>query len=289
MSRAHQRHWGLAESDWHSGHRLGLCNPDAQILDPDQGIRVPPVLTEFQKYIWELRTEYLNTVWEMTGSSPVVYFLAGDVTHGQDHGEQLMGSRQADQRTIAKANAAPILERRNVRSARIASGTGVHAFGEGSSEIDLAEALADKWPRKDIGVAHHARANIAGTEAVFDVTHHGPSEGSRWWLKGNNALWYLKDRMLRDLALGKRPAHVYLRGHYHCNVWVTYRMEWCGEMIESHLVVIPSWCGLGDFARKVTQSEPTITNGLYLFGLKGGAVTVHPMTNTMDLRMEEEL
>ena len=284
-----QRRWVLAESDPHAGHKLGLCNPDALILEPDnkQGIRVKPTLTEFQTYIWDLRQEYLNNVWTMTGYSPVVYFMAGDATHGKDHGEQLMASRQADQRAIAKANAAPVLEQRNVKTARLITGTGVHVFGEGSSEIDLCESLADKWPKKDIGVVHHGRPLIDGVR--FDLAHRGPSGGSRWWLRGNTARYYLRDRMLDDMALGKRPADVYLRGHYHVNIWETLRMEWRGEMIESHLILLPSWCGLGDYARGITGSTPKITNGLYLFELRGGAVTVHPMTRTMDLRMEEEL
>lgn len=283
-----KRRWVLAESDPHAGHKLGLCNPDAQIMDPDQGVRVTPTLTEFQKYIWDLRQEYLNNVWELTGHAPVVYFMDGDVTHGNGHMDQLMSTRQADQRTIAKANMAPILERRSVKTARLLTGTGVHVFGEGSSEIELADALADKYARVDIGVAHHSRANIDGV--VFDVAHHGPSGGSRAWLEGNIATYYLRDRMLKDLALGKRPASVYLRGHYHVNRWVTLRMDWQGECIESHLVVLPSWCGLGDYARKITRSSPTVVNGLYAFELRDGAVTrIVPFVQTLDLRLEEEL
>ena len=149
-------------------------------------------------------------------------------------------------------------------------------------------SLADKYPRVDIGVAHHSRYTIGGV--IFDMAHHGPSSGSRWWLRGNTARYYLRDRMLDDMALGKRPADVYLRGHYHVNLWETLRVEWCGQLVESHIIVLPSWCGLGDYARKITRSEPTITNGLYAFECRGGAVTrIVPMVATLDLRTEEEL
>ena len=169
MSERYKRRWVLAESDPHAGHKLGLCNPDAQILDPDQGIRVPPTLTEYQRYIWDLRTEYLNNVWEMAGNAPVVYIMGGDITHGKDHGEQLMASRQSDQRAIARANMTPVLERRNVKVLRFVTGTGVHVFGEGSSEIELVDRLTESHPRHDIGIAHHSRLALDG------VVRRGPS------------------------------------------------------------------------------------------------------------------
>lgn len=279
--------WVLAEADWHSGHKLGLCNPEAQILDPDQGRHVSPTLTEFQRYTWDLRQSYLNSFFEMAGRSDVICFLAGDLTHGNGHMDQLMGTRQADQRSIARANVEPILGHRNVKALRALTGTAVHVFGEGSSEIELVDRLAEVYPKKDIGIAHHARTSVNGV--TFDVAHHGPSGGSRAWLKGNTARYYLRDRMWRDLSLGKRPANVYLRGHFHVNVWETLRMDWHGETITSHLVVLPSWCGLGDYARKITRSDPAITNGLYAFEVRPDGLRVVPMVQALDLRIEEEL
>ena len=101
------------------------------------------------------------------------------------------------------------------------------------------DRLTESHPKLDIGIAHHGRFAVDGV--TFDLAHHGPSSGSRWWLRGNTARYYLRDRMLDDMALGKPPADVYLRGHYHVNIWETLRVEWQGEMITSHLVVLPSW------------------------------------------------
>lgn len=285
-----QRRFALAEADLHSFHKLGLCNPDTLVMDADTGTEQPLGigLGEFQRYMWERRQEYINNAFDIIGARPCAYLMVGDVTHGNGHSEQLMGSRISDQYAVAHYNLLPIVERRNVRQVRLMTGTGVHSFGEGTSEIVVAARLREKFKRKDISVVGHGRFDIGG--AIFDVAHHGPGRGSRWWLEGNTARYHLRDRMTRDLSMGKRPAHVYLYGHHHVDVCEMVRIPWQGETYRSYIVVLPSWCGLGEYARKVTRSAPVIENGLYLFEIVDGRVIVYDeFVSRFDVRIEETL
>ena len=65
-----------------------------------------------------------------------------------------------------------------------------------------------------------------------------------------------------------------------------------GSYVESHLIVLPSWCGMTEFARQSTKSEYELTNGLVLFEIIPGdqiPVRVHPFVKTLDLRTKETL
>ncbi len=283
-----KKRYVLAEADTHSGHKLGLCNPLTKVLDADTGTAQLLELGIFQQYLWQERTKYIKNAFDIIRSHPCTYILNGDVTHGNGHTEQLMGSLISYQFTIAHYNLLPIIERRNVRTIRLMSGTGVHSFGEGTAEITVAERLQADFKRKDIGVLAHGRLEIGG--GIFDVSHHGPSGGSRWWLEGNTARYHLRDRMMRDLSIGLEPAHVYLYAHYHTDIHEVLRIVWNGRVYRSHLVVLPSWCGLGEYARKVTKSTPIIENGLYLFEINDGRVTVYDeFVSRFDTRVEQTL
>ena len=280
----------LAEADPHSGHILGLCNPKTKVLDADTGTAQPldAKLGEFQQYLWQERTRYIKNAFDIIRSHPCTYILNGDVTHGNGHPEQIMSTRISDQYAIAHYNLLPIIERRNVKMIRLMSGTGIHSFGEGTSEITVAERLQADYKHKDIGVVAHGRLKIGG--AIFDVAHHGPGRGSRWWLEGNTARYHLRDRMVRDLSIGLEPADVYLYAHFHVDVCEVVRMPWQGKTYKSHVIVLPSWCGLGEYARKVTKSAPIIENGLYLFEINDGRVTVYDeFVSRFDTRVEQTL
>jgi hypothetical protein len=125
---------------------------------------------------------------------------------------------------------------------------------------------------------------------VLDVAHHGPHPGTRDWLFGNVATLYLRDRIYRDRALGQEPASVYLSGHYHHWVHVTLYQTWQGEDRRYDLVVLPSFCGLGEYARKATRSDPSLTTGLGLFEVIDGRLAdIRPVTQVWDLRTCEDV
>ena len=59
---------------------------------------------------------------------------------------------------------------------------------------------------------------------------------------------------------------------------------------ESRMVIVPSLCGLGDYARKVTKSQSRLTVGIMAFVIERGKIAdVVPLTDTVDLRTEEML
>ncbi len=95
--------------------------------------------------------------------------------------------------------------------------------------------------------------------------------------------------MVKDLSGKLNPAHVYLRGHYHVYIREFLEMPWQGTLLESWLVVCPSWAGPTTYARKVTKSTPFVDNGLILLESQGDSVRVHRMVEPFDLRTTEAI
>jgi hypothetical protein len=281
-----RRRWVLAEADTHAGHKVGLCNPVAVLLD-DQKNEAGVNLGAYQRHIWDLRMAFLQEVATLAGRAEVIHVHDGDVTHGNKHASGLITTRIEDQMEIADWNMRPVYDLPGVRRGRFISGTEAHTFGEASSEIALAKRLSLRYPKYDIQPLAHSVLEVDGV--VLDVSHHGPGAGIRQWTRGNVARHYLRSRMWQDFKRGRKPADVYLRGHYHTFVWETLREQFGGEMVTSHLVVLPSWCGMTEYARQATKSEYEVTNGLVLLELAAGRVEVHPMVRSLDLRVEEKL
>lgn len=283
----------LILSDFHAGHKLGLCPPDIELYDesPDgQLIPFTPELTAFQQMLWLHLTETILTrANEVAGDDPLYLFLLGDPTHGNRHPEQLMTTRAADQIVIAQATSEAIIERLpGVLLVRSAVGTGSHEFGEASASILVGNALARAHPDLDIRTLYHGYADVNGVN--IDYAHHGPTAGRRVWLYGNEARFYLRDIMLRSILAGQRPPDLVLRGHIHQLVSVTEGV-WAGNrMHSSRLVICPSMCGLSDYARQVTRSAGGIVIGGVIIVVENGhARDPEYVTLSWDLRTKERL
>ena len=276
----------LYEADSHGGHRLGLCNPNA-LLTTEDGDEVNPQLGSFQKYIWELRTDAIEWAVALAAGDEIIPGHGGDITHGKKYPEQLFTDSVAEQVEIAFHNMLPLFGLPNVRAGRLIHGTASHVLGQGSTEILVAKLLQGAFPDKDIKPLAHVLLNIRGK--IFDVAHHGPGAGIRQWTRGNVARHYLRSQMWQDFKCGNRPADVYLRAHYHTFVWETIRERFDGEMREVHLIIMPSWCGMTEYARQATHSEYELTNGLVAFEIANGDLTIHPRVTTLDLRVRETI
>jgi hypothetical protein len=275
-------------SDSHAGHRLGLCNPETDLYDTDQYGNIikqyRPDLTAFQEYLW-FDVHLPACEWLKKQKGQMVVMHMGDMTHGDGHIEELMGSRMHNQIRIATANLAPIINPK-LKAFRVALGTGMHEFGEGSAALLVIDQLQAEYRNIDCRAMYHGLAEIAGVG--IDYAHHGPGAGLRTWLRGNVAQIYLRDLMLEELQQGNIPPQLVLRGHVHEYVNV---MQMClaldGE-IWSRLVVVPSMCGLGDYGRKATRSEFILRNGHIVFIIENGRIVdVYPMIKTLDLRTKE--
>ena len=53
------------------------------------------------------------------------------------------------------------------------------------------------------------------------------------------------------------------------------------------MIVLPSWCGMTEYARQATKSEFELTNGLVAFEIDKGKLSIQPIVTTLDLRVRE--
>lgn len=279
------------ETDTHGGHRQGLCNPDTVIPDstPDgEYYEYTPNLTATQKYLWDLRETNIRTLVEWTKDERLDYLHAGDQTQGNKYMSELVSTATHAQVFIAMANSDPILKLTNLNAARFVHGTQAHEFGEGTTGHLLQQMYAEKYPDKNIKLAWHYLLDFNGL--TVDLAHHGPFPGSRSWLKGNVARYYLQSHMMAELLAGKEPPKLYLRGHYHEEVWETVRIKTNGKWHISTIMVIPSMCGMGVYGRQATRSAPKVTNGMVMIKHEDGNILdARWETKTLDIRTKEML
>ena len=282
----------VALADMHAGHVLGLLNPDTvlvrQIDDKGKKEEWCPEPTATQRFMWPLYLEHLNSLTDLADGDEVIVFHAGDPTQGTKHPQGIIdGVSRSDQRIIAEWNLKPIVGMPNVKAVRLFTGTPAHVW-PGSADAKVAWALQQEYPAKDIESVHHSRTNVDGV--LFDTSHHGPHPGSRDWLRGNVALYYLRDRIYRDRRMGKKAARVYIRAHRHTWVHVMLDERWMDEHGYHDLTVVPSYCGLTAFARTVTQSDPELVNGMCVYEIVDGKLRdIYPFVHYQDLRLEETL
>ena len=152
----------------------------------------------------------------------------------------------------------------------------------------MANQLQGEFPAVDIKPVSHGMATVGGLRV--DYAHHGPSPGIRFWTRGWAAERHLRDRMMTELSAGRKPPDLYLRGHVHERTWVTQRLYWGDAWHESHLVVVPSMCGVGAYARQIMKSVYLSTNGGVLFEVwNGKIVDATWLTHTKDIRTYEQL
>lgn len=276
-------------SDPHSGFELGLTNPDTKLTDHNGIERPAPDLNESQKFIWEVYTSGLSQVRDLAGKDPTHLLWMGDLTHGKKFHEEQITTRLSDQVIYASYAMKPAYSLPNVKSSRMALGTGAHVFGQGSSEILLAALLKEKHPKIDTRALYHGLAQY-GENFTIDYAHHGPPPGSRNWLKGNVARLYLQSKMMDDLDAGNKPATLVSRGHYHSFVKTWYGLSRMGQWFESWLIIMPPLCLPGDFTRKATSSGYRVSPGIVAIEIINGKLyDIHPFTQTLDMRTVESL
>ena len=286
--RKQKRRIVAALSDIHSGYRLGLLNPDTVLVraKPKGGDEDwTPDLTTTQVELWKVYLKNIKEIKRFAGRDEIIAIHGGDATQGSRYNARIEGVTDEDERTIAVANLMPFMSFLNVQKMRLVTGTESHV--PDSAEARIARTLREE-SGKDVQCLHHARTAIDGV--TLDIAHHGPFPGSRDWLHGNVATYYLRDRIYKDRRGGIEPATVYLRGHFHEWVHVTLNDCWEGVDRTHHLIVLPSFSGLTHFARKVTKSTPYLTTGMAAFEIIDGELArIKPVKQTWDLRCEEEL
>lgn len=274
-------------SDTHGGFKLALMNPATQLFSEDEyGNLSPwqPALTKSQEYLWKIYTEQAGKAFEIADGREMMVLHLGDACHGYKYPQGLVSTRMSDQAVIADYNARPWFEYPQLKYFRQVIGTQAHNGGEGSLELILANYLSARYPGVDIKPFYHG--NMMYNGVMVDCAHHGPHPGTRNWLIGNTARFYLRDLMQREIMNGNKPPDIVLRGHYHSPV---YEYLESGKR-ESRLYVLPSYSMYNDHATQATQSQNEITHGMIVFEMEDGRVTAtHRLYNKIDIRTTETL
>jgi len=283
----HRRVIVAVVADMHSGSSLALMDPEIEIKQADtNGHLIPfkPKLTESQEYLWECYTKDLKEVKHLAKKSEIFLIVNGDSTQGNKHPSLLVSNRMSDQIIIARGNLQPWMELPNLSAARIVVGTGAHNFAEGAADILIADQLKAIYKEKNIENLYHGLLDFNGYE--IDYAHHGPYPGSRDWLRGNVAGYYLKDIMMRSIRKYQKPPDAVLRAHYHSFVQVPVYVD----NFFSQLFVSASYSMLGDYAHQAARSPDTISNGLFCLEVIDGKLRdTHKFLHTLDIRTKESL
>lgn len=283
----------LALADLHSGNKLGLLSPETVLLEEDGHgslVEYHPTLSKLQEVLWPLFTGDCDKLKDLAGDDEIIVIVQGDLVQGDKHkGLQVSPGRPSDQNAIAVANLAPILSLPNVKQVRIASGTAAHDGPGADVPAELLRLLQALYPHITFKLRYHGVLNINGLR--IDYAHHGPHPGTRRRLKGNAARLYLRDLVEREWQDHMRiHARITTRAHQHAYLNIPYVDSINGVEYEFSLFLIPSWCGIDDFIRKVSKSTISQEFGMIAFEIVDGTlIKAHPLLHEIDLRTEEAL
>ena len=283
-------------SDTHAGSKLALCNPDVVIQRPiveldEQGINqlgfedYRPPIEPVQEIIWEKYIEARDDFVEIAGSDPIFLLHLAEVCEGTYYKNSSMNLKKDEQVQIAVANMSPWKGLKNLKMVRILSGDRPHEFDEGSAGRLVAAILKKDF--KDVRAMPNSLLNIGGFK--IDYAHQGPYPGSRKWLEGNVARLYLIDYMMRELIeMGREPADLLLRGHFHEPVEVRHAMRFQGGMKRSALMISPSMKFPDSHAKKMIQNRFGATIGMSMVEVVNNKILdFHHRYTTVDTRTWE--
>lgn len=252
-------------ADPHSGHELGLTNPDTVLYSKNEHGDIAPykiIMSPFQDWLWrDVYIPGVELVKKFAGSTPVTVFSLGDLTQGvkYDNGHYSL----ENQISIAERIFEPMQKSVQISEMYFVAGTGAHDPQAGST-VAVAERFQSKGVRAK--PLYHLLLDDNGYE--IDVTHHGPHPGTRSHLRGNVARYWLRDVMTREMKHRGRCASIYLRAHRHV---VVDEQTHDGEHIaRSRLVVCPPFTGINDFARQITNGDFYLTVGMFAFMVENG-------------------
>ena len=276
-------------SDTHGGHRHGLLNPSTVLEETDEEGNMlkdyHPQMTRIQEYLWEQYMKWIDEVRAIAGADPLYIAINGDITCGNKYPQLLVSDRVADQFAIAEANFWPIYDLKP-SAVRIIKGTGAHVFNQGTSEIMVSMLLKAKYPEVSTVVKDHGLFTVEGVEV--DISHHGPPPGSRKWLEGNEARYYLRSAMLDEITAGNVPPRIYYRAHYHQSVEESLIVKANGNRYKSTLIITPSLAFIDSHTRQTVKSPSRITHGMSVAELIDSELLRHiPLEKTIDIRSKE--
>ena len=270
-------------SDKHAGSKLALLPPTVKLTDPNTEEQYSPTLNWAQRQFWEWYERDREAVLKWANGDPITLFDMGDPTQGNRFPTELVTTSAAEQILIALETARYYAQEKNVQMVYQVVGTDVHEFGESTASVLLAKQLEEKHKHLKVQVLQHGLKAVGGV--TFDVAHHGPSGGSRDWLRGNVLRLYAQSIMDGDLGAGRTPPQVILRGHYH---------EYVSEVVtrrhhETRAMILPSWQWPNIHALKVAKSPTAFSVGTVALAVENGEIIGRPWVSlhTVDLRTKQ--
>jgi hypothetical protein len=278
-------------SDTHGGHRHGLMNPETTLPEENEKGEIVgdyhPQMTPIQKYLWEIYSKGIAKVKQIAGDDPIYLVVNGDITAGNKYPQLLVSDRISDQFLIAFGDFVPWYQQKP-KAVRFIKGTGAHVFNQGTSEIVVSDMCSKAYPEISTKVMDHGLFTIAGVQ--IDISHHGPVAGSRNWLKGNEARYYLRSAMMEEIVAEHVPPRLYFRSHYHEEIEETLIVKANGNRYKSTLVITPSFAFIDSHSRQTVKSPARISHGMFAVEIVDGELLrTIPLTNTIDIRSKEVL
>lgn len=279
-------------SDTHAGHIFGLLNPETKFKEYDEEgeqYDYSPRLTKPQEYLWELYQSHIEKVREISNGCPIIVLHNGDLTVGMKYPTQMSFTAISNQLIAAKYNMYPWFDLPNLVAFRMTYGTQSHEFFEGTAPRMVVASLEEKFPDKDIRMMRHGLTEIDNID--FDYAHHGPYPGSRKWLEGNVARYYLRDLMMRKIMAGKKPPAFVIRSHYHTPLEEKLTIPANGDLYRSYLFITASYELLGDYGQQATRSVDTVSNGILVLECEDDHLVNEPhwLTKSVDIRTKEKI
>jgi len=298
-SRKAERQILVVFSDTHGGDKKGLLNPDTMLYqevpvmsDSGMAVELQPVqvtLNPYQRYLWDIYQKHIEETFALADGDPVAVFHNGDLTQGIKYRDGLNYSDMGSQFFVGASNMRPWFGYQNMRWFRVIWGTDSHIFGEGTAPRLIFDALKRDYPKVDLNMSQHSLATFGGV--TFDIAHHGPTGGKRSHLRGNELRYYIKSLMDDEIKRDHKPPDVVVRGHYHVRV-EEYVVDWYGKYGRHRTIacISPSYQGMNEHARQMSQSADRVTNGHVAFEIVNGKVLdVHWFCHSVDMRKKEVL
>lgn len=282
--------------DTQSGHSMGIVNPETVIPEIDlnpEGKRVVvgyrhPDMRPIQKRLWAWSEEDRQNISKLAGKDEIAFLEMGDLTQGNRFTDDLAETALAPQVIMSDWLMRPWLEMKSVKQAYVVKGTGVHVWGEGSTETILTQLLKNRYPKKSIKIASHYLLSIDGF--LMDVAHHGASAGTRNWTRGNMLRLY-SESILRDCLDLRQPVpHALLRAHYHEFTYARAIHQTGGSVWEFPAWITFPYCFIGSHGEKAVKSPNSMGVGTLAFEIINGKLyDWHKFGHWVDLRARELL
>jgi len=274
------------ETDHHANNKWGLLQPGTLIeeIAPD-GTEYfeEPDLNPEQEFLHALRSEALKGVKKIVGKNPIDFVFLGDAHQGTKHVTQYVSQLSSASTRIMIENFRPIFKQLNIRNAEVLFGTAAHDGMGFTHPKSLVMALRAEFQKSDIRLSWHTDIDVDGY--VINCAHHGSGTGLRNWLKGNEMRYYLKSLVEDYKDQGEVPPNLVLRGHFHGYHWETIRKYLPSGFSQTDMLLVPSLCGMGAFAKQVTKSRTDIINGSLLLEIRDGKLfDVHEFLAYRDLK-----